>query len=99
MHIYPDIWDVHTLVQSWHRQGDKIGFIPTMGNLHKGHLRLVDVARKYAERIVVSIYVNPLQFGANEDLANYPRTIEQDIEQLHEQIAALSQKVDELQKE
>jgi pantoate--beta-alanine ligase len=82
MEIYPDIWDVHAMVQSWRRDGEKIGFIPTMGNLHEGHLRLIDVAKEYADRIVVSIYVNPLQFAANEDLSSYPRSLEQDIEKL-----------------
>jgi pantoate--beta-alanine ligase len=84
MQIYPDIWDVHAMVQSWHREGEKVGFVPTMGNLHEGHLRLVDVARKYADRIVVSIYVNPLQFSASEDLSNYPRTLQQDIDKLEQ---------------
>jgi pantoate--beta-alanine ligase len=59
-----------------------IALIPTMGNLHAGHLHLVDIAKQQADVIVVSIFVNPLQFGAHEDLANYPRTLEADCEKL-----------------
>jgi len=59
-----------------------IALIPTMGNLHAGHLQLVDIAKQHADVIVVSIFVNPLQFGAHEDLANYPRTLEADCEKL-----------------
>jgi pantoate--beta-alanine ligase len=61
---------------------DKIAFLPTMGNLHAGHIHLVTLAKQQAECVVVSIFVNPLQFGAHEDLANYPRTLEADCEKL-----------------
>ncbi len=59
-----------------------VAFVPTMGNLHAGHIQLVKTAQQYASCVVVSIFVNPLQFGANEDLANYPRTLKADCEKL-----------------
>ncbi|MCB4811090.1 pantoate--beta-alanine ligase [Methylovorus menthalis] len=60
----------------------RISFVPTMGNLHDGHLHLVNLAREHGDCVVVSIFVNPLQFGPNEDLDNYPRTLEQDCARL-----------------
>ncbi|MBZ0070321.1 MAG: pantoate--beta-alanine ligase [Gammaproteobacteria bacterium] len=66
-----------TLAQ-WHAEGACIAFVPTMGNLHAGHLRLVETARTQADRTVASIFVNPLQFGPDEDFARYPRTPEAD---------------------
>jgi pantoate--beta-alanine ligase len=60
-------------------QGQRVGFVPTMGYLHQGHASLVDLARNHAQRVVVSIYVNPLQFGADEDLDRYPRDAEGDL--------------------
>ncbi|HEY8119056.1 MAG TPA: pantoate--beta-alanine ligase [Methylophilaceae bacterium] len=63
-------------------QENSIAFVPTMGNLHAGHIHLVELAKQQAQCVVVSIFVNPLQFGANEDLANYPRTLAADCEKL-----------------
>ncbi|MEO8417109.1 MAG: pantoate--beta-alanine ligase [Methylophilaceae bacterium] len=59
-----------------------VSFVPTMGNLHAGHIHLVELARRHGQCVVVSIFVNPLQFGANEDLASYPRTPEEDCAKL-----------------
>lgn len=59
-----------------------VGFVPTMGNLHAGHIGLVEIAKQHAETVVVSIFVNPLQFAANEDFGKYPRTLQTDCEKL-----------------
>lgn len=69
-------------VADWRVQGARIALVPTMGNLHAGHLALVERARALAERVVVSIFVNPLQFDRADDLAAYPRTLEADAEAL-----------------
>lgn len=68
----------------WRRAGEKIAFVPTMGNLHEGHLALVKKAQVQAQRVVVSVFVNPMQFSAGEDFDKYPRTLEQDSEALQE---------------
>jgi len=65
-------------VRQWRQAGQCIGFVPTMGNLHAGHLSLVERARAQADRVVVSIFVNPLQFGPGEDYDSYPRTLDAD---------------------
>lgn len=78
MNIGHKIADIRSQVAAWRAAGQKIAFVPTMGNLHAGHLALVTAAKQRAARVVVSIFVNPLQFGPNEDFAKYPRTLEAD---------------------
>jgi pantoate--beta-alanine ligase len=62
-------------VREWRQKGDHIALVPTMGNLHDGHLSLIDLARQHAERVVVSVFVNPTQFEPGGDFENYPRTL------------------------
>ncbi|CBL45583.1 Pantoate-beta-alanine ligase/ pantothenate synthase [gamma proteobacterium HdN1] len=75
---------VRERIQSETRQGKRIGFVPTMGNLHEGHAHLVREARKYCDFVVASVFVNPTQFGAGEDFDSYPRTLEADQARLQE---------------
>ncbi|MGD9000455.1 MAG: pantoate--beta-alanine ligase [Granulosicoccaceae bacterium] len=77
-----DTDSLRSYIHAWREAGERVAFVPTMGNLHEGHLQLVDAARSQASRVVVSIFVNPAQFGPNEDFAAYPRTPEQDSELL-----------------
>ena len=65
-------------LSSWRQSGQSIALVPTMGNLHAGHMSLVEEAKRFADRIVVTIFVNPIQFVAGEDFASYPRTIDED---------------------
>lgn len=78
MDIIANIDALREQVITWRRQGLSTAFVPTMGNLHDGHLTLVKEAQKYADRVVVSIFVNPMQFNQAADLAAYPRTLDAD---------------------
>lgn len=73
-----DLTSTQAQVLTWRRAGERIGFVPTMGALHSGHLSLIRATRAHCDRVVVSVYVNEKQFGANEDLATYPRQPEKD---------------------
>ncbi len=70
--------DLRARVAHWRSQGKRIGFVPTMGNLHAGHFSLIAIARKHADVVVASVFVNPTQFGPTEDFASYPRTLPDD---------------------
>jgi pantoate--beta-alanine ligase len=74
--------DLRTAIRAWRSAGLSIALVPTMGNLHAGHLKLVTEAKKKADRVVVSIFVNPTQFGVGEDFESYPRTVYEDQQQL-----------------
>ena len=76
------IEDMRALVRGWRMAGESIAFVPTMGNLHAGHASLIGAAHLHGRRVVASVFVNPLQFGPNEDYAAYPRTPEDDTELL-----------------
>lgn len=71
-------------VNQWRTEKAKVAFVPTMGNLHDGHLQLVREAKKQADKVIVSIFVNPMQFGPNEDFDSYPRTMDEDSKKLAE---------------
>ena len=82
MIVVSEIAAIRAQTKQWKTQGQSVAFVPTMGNLHAGHLSLVARARQLADRVVVSIFVNPLQFNENSDYETYPRSLAQDKESL-----------------
>ncbi|PWV63392.1 pantoate--beta-alanine ligase [Plasticicumulans acidivorans] len=76
------IAELRERVAAWRRDGQRVALVPTMGNLHAGHVALVVRARELADRVVASVFVNPLQFGPNEDFGSYPRTLDADAQRL-----------------
>jgi pantoate--beta-alanine ligase len=80
--ILRQLCDLRAETSAWHKVGETVGVVPTMGALHDGHLSLVAAAKKQCDRVIVTIFVNPKQFNSPEDLANYPRTEEDDARKL-----------------
>ena len=74
--------EMQDCLTEWRHNNEHVALVATMGNLHDGHMRLVDLAREHAERVVVTVYVNPTQFGPDEDFEEYPRTLERDTRRL-----------------
>jgi cytidyltransferase-like protein len=78
MRTVAEVAALRAQVEAWRREGLRVGFVPTMGNLHAGHYALVELARAHSDRVVASVFVNPTQFGPNEDYGRYPRTPDAD---------------------
>ncbi|HXE66149.1 MAG TPA: pantoate--beta-alanine ligase [Rhodanobacteraceae bacterium] len=78
MRTVGDLRALRACIRAWKKEGQRIGFVPTMGNLHAGHFSLVELARRQADRVVASVFVNPTQFGPGEDFTRYPRTLAED---------------------
>jgi len=78
MRTVGDLRSLRACIRAWKQEGLRVGFVPTMGNLHAGHFSLVELARRQADRVVASVFVNPTQFGPGEDFTRYPRTLAED---------------------
>ncbi|MBO1308064.1 pantoate--beta-alanine ligase [Enterococcus sp. 669A] len=89
MKLITTIKEIREIVSEWKKAGKTVGLVPTMGYLHEGHQSLIRQAHAENDKVVVSVFVNPTQFSANEDLSSYPRDIENDLEKSHEAGASL----------
>jgi pantoate--beta-alanine ligase len=83
MKVYSESEQIRENIKSWKSRGEKIVLVPTMGHLHKGHTSLIELATSLGQRVLVTIFVNPLQFNQESDFTGYPRTLESDIAHLH----------------
>lgn len=82
MHTVHTVAELRGWLARWRQAGERVALVPTMGNLHRGHIHLVECARRVAQRTVASVFVNPAQFGPQEDFAGYPRTLAEDSRRL-----------------
>lgn len=82
MQVITDKEELQELRDTWRHHGEHVALVPTMGNLHSGHISLVELAAEHAERVVITVFVNPTQFGDGEDFDDYPRTLERDTRRL-----------------
>ena len=85
MQVVETLADLRAELDRWRQENQSIALVPTMGNLHRGHLCLISAARARAQKIVATIFVNPTQFGEGEDFASYPRTLDEDVQKLRSQ--------------